>query len=155
MGTGRLTPDARFGHEQCSAIPMRRRQCFDRSSGHITPTARRSDMGWLEPMPLIAVLVLIAIAAAGGFWASGVVQTKKSRTRGPFLVGVVCGVMLGLALSARRRGPGVVNSAGGVAALLQSWGALQRNLSTASSSAACRIARLTVLLSRRALTPRR
>ena len=129
-------------------------------------------MGWLEPMPLLAVLVLIAIAAAGGFWASSVVQTKKSRTRGPFLVGVVCGVMVGLALSARRRGlnaagfstlkavirpvqAGVVTSAGGVAALLQSWGALQRNLSTASSSAACRIARLTVLLSRRALMPRR
>ena len=133
VGTGRLTPDARFGHEHRSTVPVRRRRCLDRASGHVTPTARRSDMGWLEPMPLIAVLLMIAIAAAGGFWASAVVQRKKARNRGPFLVGVFCGVMVGVALAGRRPGfnamgastlravirplpAGIVASAGGVVA---------------------------------------
>jgi len=62
-------------------------------------------MGWLETMSLIAVLVMIAIAAAaGGFWASVGARPKKSRARGPFLVGLFCGVMVGAALTGRRRG---------------------------------------------------
>jgi len=61
-------------------------------------------MGWLETMPLIAVLLMIAIAAAGGFWAAVVARRKKSRARGPFLLGVFCGLMAGVALTGRRRG---------------------------------------------------
>ena len=68
-------------------------------------------MGWLGPTLLIAVVFLIAIAAAaGGFWASVVTQRKKSRARGPFLVGVVCGVVVGTALAARRRGLNAVGA---------------------------------------------
>lgn len=57
-------------------------------------------MGW---MSALAVLLMVA-AAAGGFWASAVVSLKKPPTRGPFLAGVVCGVAVGIALTARRRG---------------------------------------------------
>ena len=59
-------------------------------------------MGWLE---VTAVLLVIAIAAvAGGFWGSVIARRKKSRARGPFLVGVLCGLMAGVALTGRPRG---------------------------------------------------
>lgn len=62
-------------------------------------------MGWLGAVPLIAVLLVTAIAAAaGGFWASGVARRQTSRVRGPFVVGVVCGMVAGAALTGGRRG---------------------------------------------------
>ena len=63
-------------------------------------------MGWL--VLLIAVLLMLTVTAAG-FWVSGVARSKNSRARGPFVAGVVCGVMVGTALAAKRRG---LNAAG-------------------------------------------
>lgn len=57
-------------------------------------------MGWI---PAIAVLMVIA-AAAGGFWGVVVALRRGLPNRGPFLAGVLCGVTVGVALSARRRG---------------------------------------------------
>lgn len=57
-------------------------------------------MGWISAA---AVLLMIAVAA-GGFWAFLFAQRKKPHTRGPFLVGVLCGVTVGVALTGRRRG---------------------------------------------------
>jgi hypothetical protein len=57
-------------------------------------------MGWISAM---AVLVVIAVAA-GGLWAFVVTARKRPRARGPFLAGVLCGVTVGMALTARRRG---------------------------------------------------
>jgi hypothetical protein len=56
-------------------------------------------MGWIAAT---AVLVMIAFAT-GRLWASVVTQQAEPRSRGPFLVGVLCGVTAGLALTARRR----------------------------------------------------
>ena len=56
-------------------------------------------MGWIAAT---AVLVMIAFAT-GRLWASVVTQRAEPRSRGPFLVGVLCGVTAGLALTARRR----------------------------------------------------
>lgn len=53
-------------------------------------------MGW-EAVP---VLLAVAVAsAAGGFLAAGARQKKR---RGPFLVGVVCGLLAGAAVGRRR-----------------------------------------------------
>lgn len=62
-------------------------------------------MGWLGAVLLIAALLVTAIAAgAGGFWASGVARRKTSGSRGPFVVGVVCGLVAGVAVTSGRRG---------------------------------------------------
>lgn len=62
-------------------------------------------MGWLEAMALIAVGLMIGAAGvAGGLWASSAAGRTTSRARGPFLLGVMAGVMVGMALTAKRRG---------------------------------------------------
>ena len=61
-------------------------------------------MGWLAL--LIAVLLMLA---AGGFWLSGVARSKNPGARVPFVAGVICGVMVGTAMAAKRRG---INAAG-------------------------------------------
>lgn len=62
-------------------------------------------MGWLEMLPLMAAFIVVAVAAAaGGFWASVVVRRRKPRARGPFMLGVLCGVMVGAAVTGHRRG---------------------------------------------------
>jgi hypothetical protein len=57
-------------------------------------------MSWISA---IAAFVMIAVAA-GGLWAFLGPPRKRPRARGPFLVGVLCGVTVGVALMARRRG---------------------------------------------------
>lgn len=56
-------------------------------------------MGWIS-----AIAVLVMIATAGGLWAFVIAPLKRPTARGPFLVGVLCGVTVGIALTARRRG---------------------------------------------------
>ncbi|MCB0932910.1 MAG: hypothetical protein KDB71_13570 [Mycobacterium sp.] len=64
-------------------------------------------MGW----NLTAALIVIAVAsAAGGLLVSAIARQKKRRVRGPFLVGVVCGFMVGVALAGRRRGLNAVGA---------------------------------------------
>lgn len=61
-------------------------------------------MGWI---PAIATLVIVAVAG-GWFWAAVAARAEARRNRapvrGPFLAGVLCGMALGVALTARRRG---------------------------------------------------
>lgn len=86
----------------------------------VQTTARRGDMGW----NLMAALVVIVIAsAAGGFLASALARQKKRRVRGPFLIGVFCGFMVGTALAGRRRGSNALGAAAicAVNRQLQSW----------------------------------
>ena len=62
-------------------------------------------MGWLATILVTAlVLVVAGASAAGGFWVAVSGRGKVSRSRGPFLVGVVCGFAAGLALTGRRHG---------------------------------------------------
>lgn len=63
-------------------------------------------MGWWATI-LVTVLVLVVAgaSAAGGFWVAVSGRGKVSRSRGPFLVGVVCGFGAGLILTGRRHGP--------------------------------------------------
>ncbi len=56
-------------------------------------------MGWISAT---AVLVMVAVAA-GGLWVFVLAPRKRPRARGPFLVGVLCGLTVGMALTARRR----------------------------------------------------
>lgn len=64
-------------------------------------------MGW----NLTAALIVIAVASvAGGLLVSAIARQKKRRVRGPFLVGVVCGFMVGVALAGRRRGLNAVGA---------------------------------------------
>lgn len=56
-------------------------------------------MGWIS-----AIAVLLMIATVGGLWAFMIAPRKRRPARGPFLVGVLCGVTVGVALTARRRG---------------------------------------------------
>jgi hypothetical protein len=56
------------------------------------------------PMQLILLLVAVAmIAAACGFLGSLVVQRKKRRARGYFVLGFLCGVTASAILRVRRR----------------------------------------------------
>ena len=55
-------------------------------------------MGWIS-----AIAVLVMIATVGGLWAFMIAPRKRRPARGPLLVGVLCGVTVGIALTARRR----------------------------------------------------
>jgi hypothetical protein len=57
-------------------------------------------MGWISAL---ALLVMIAVAV-GGLRSFAIAPRKRPQVRGPFLVGVLCGVTVGLAMTARRRG---------------------------------------------------
>ena len=61
-------------------------------------------MGWI---PAIATLLIVAVGG-GWFWAAVAARVEAGRNRapvrGPFLAGVLCGMALGVALTARRRG---------------------------------------------------
>lgn len=71
-------------------------------------------MGWWATIPVVvAMLVIAGAAAAGGYWVALHVPRRNMRTRGPFLVGVFCGVMVGAGLTARRHG---LNAVAGAAA---------------------------------------
>jgi hypothetical protein len=60
-------------------------------------------MGSLGPTHLIALLLAVAtIAAMGGYVASAVARRNRRRTRLPFLLGFVCGLMAGAILRGRR-----------------------------------------------------
>lgn len=77
-------------------------------------------MGW----NLMAALIVIAVvSAAGGFLVTSVARQRKRRARGPFLVGVFCGFMMGTALAARRRGLNAVGASAvyAVNRQLQTW----------------------------------
>jgi hypothetical protein len=59
-------------------------------------------MGSLGTTHLIALLLLVAtIAAMGGYVASAVGRRNRRRARGPFILGLVCGLMAGAILRGR------------------------------------------------------
>lgn len=62
-------------------------------------------MGSLGPTLMTSLLLAVALVAATcGFIASTVVQRKKRRARGFFLLGLFCGLTAGVILRGRRRG---------------------------------------------------
>ncbi|MCB0923559.1 MAG: hypothetical protein KDB50_03285 [Mycobacterium sp.] len=71
-------------------------------------------VGWWATIPVVAaMLVITGAAAAGGYWVALRVPRRNVRARGPFLVGIFCGVMVGAGLTARRHG---FNAVAGAAA---------------------------------------
>lgn len=60
-------------------------------------------MGWLEATTVVAVVLTIFSTVTGGIRVAAAARRKRSRARGPFLVGLVCGVVAGAALTAERR----------------------------------------------------
>ena len=61
-------------------------------------------VGWWATIPVVAaMLVITGAAAAGGYWVALRVPRRNVRARGPFLVGIFCGVMVGAGLTAGDR----------------------------------------------------
>lgn len=61
-------------------------------------------MGWLEATLLLAVGLFLGTAVtASGMWAAVVAGGRKPRARVPFVLGLLAGVMVGKALTARSR----------------------------------------------------
>ncbi len=62
-------------------------------------------MGSLGTAHLISLLLgLVAVATLGGFVAATVAQRNNRRAQGYFVVGLVCGLLAGVALRRRYRG---------------------------------------------------
>ncbi len=61
-------------------------------------------MGSLEPVYLLALLVVAIVSAACGFIWSAVSRRNKKRVSRVFMLGFVCGYVAGPVLRKRRRG---------------------------------------------------
>ena len=69
-------------------------------------------MGSLGPIPLVALILIVAVTAAiCGFIAASVVRRNKRRARGVFAVGFLCGLIVGARLRRKRRAVRALTSA--------------------------------------------
>ena len=84
-------------------------------------------MGSLGPAHLLALLLVVAIVSATcGFIASAVSRRNKRRARKVFLLGFVCGYVVGPVLRKRRRGLNALTTAVSQAVARQSLWARRR-----------------------------
>lgn len=99
--TGRLTPHSHFGYKVRVAIPDRHDWCLDRTTLQRRPGGH--EMGWLQPMHMIVLLVAVSstIALCGSI-STAIARRKSRRSRASFAAGLICGFAAGAVLRSMR-----------------------------------------------------